>query len=562
MISIDNQGRYILAGATTFINFVAGTGNPPVVGEIPPGTPVAGSPTTMGLIDFYSSHQYARPVVQRRAGTEYGNVPVLFNYTGTAPGNPQARVINAVGGVVVKDWTTLANISVTGSTGLGTLPSVPQGGYYLLELRDGHNPSTSATNSAGTKQWGVGVVFLVMGQSNMAGTMGSGAFNDPVPDTATNEYDYWYAGNVAGTVFGSSGYVHPNNGTPGTGSNVGSMSGGTASTLRIISKALETKHGKKIPVGMVGWAFNSHSIGAFLPGGTRYIEMFQDAGTTADNIGLKSPGNISAGGDFEGFVWHQGEGDSSRTRAAYLADLKALYQAMLDFVAPFGRTANDLFFLPAILGVYKDDGTLSIENIRGAVLDLDAYARTNNWPRVRAGWNCIDLVPPETNKLHFEDIPGGNQYARWSCKRMNQSVLWQLGCSTHSGLGPKITTVSRNGLVVTVTVAHEGGSALTTPTGGAPTGFQANTASNFGGTNIAVTAAITAANTISVTFPSGTVFPVYLKYGGGLVGNINSQRPDMSNPVYDNVTYPTGTSGIDAFTGLPLVPTPDSILIN
>lgn len=550
----DTLGRFVLAGGRfLFASSVAQSGALPGG-----GTPQPGSPTTMALIDFYSTHQYARPVVQRRAGTEYGNVPVLFNYTGTAPGNPQARVVNAVGGAVVKDWTTLTDINVTGTSGVGTLPAVPQGGYYLLELRDGHNPATSATNSAGTKQWGVGVCFLGVGQSNWIGTLDTGSYLDIVPGSSPSqhEYDYWFGGKSGGTQFGTSGFIQPGG---SDGSDVPTLSRGTMSTMRIVSARLSAKYGKLIPVAFIPWGFGSKSIGELSPDGSFSTALFNGAGTTSGSIGLKSPGNIYAG-DFEGLVWHQGEGDSGNSRAVYLQALKDLYNNLLARVAPFGRTAQHLFFLPAILGKYTA-GTSGIEGKRGSVLDLEAYAIANNWPKVRAGWNCIDLDPsfPGTDEnsgstnadgLHFRDIVGGPKFRKWSCGRMQQAILWALECSTATGAGPRIASITRSGDVLTATITHDGGTSLTTRTGGAITGWTVN------GGAISPTVAIASANTVTLTLPGGTTYPVTVQCGGGMT-------PDVSNPIVDNFAYPEGATGTDLITnGRPIVPTPDPITVN
>lgn len=546
-----SDGRLLLVGGR-FLTTGGATAEPPAGGS---GT------LSLTLDDFKTGHTGAEPVIQRRAGTDFGTVPVLFSYTGTVPLNVQARVVSADGGAVVKDWTSLTGVSAneTTLTGLGELPLVPLGADYLLQIRDGNN---TATASNGSKRWGVGVCIALMGQSNMAGTTEAGSYTNIVPGTSQTELDHFLGTALAGSYFGSSGFVMPTS-SPGTGSTssgsaIGLAAGGSLAFLRIAGQALKTKYGKRVPVCMIPWAFSNNSIGTFLPGGTNYAKLFGGSGTAAGSIGFASPRNYWAG-DFEGVMWHQGEANSSSTRAAYLADLKSLYQGFLDYVAPFGRTAQDLFFAPAVLGVY---GNLpNIENIRGAVLDLDAFARANNWPNVRAGWNCIDLDTVEgSDGLHFVNISGGNQYRTWSHRRMMQSVLYMLDCATFNGHGPRLTTATRSGDVATVTVSHEGGTALAARNSGvALTGWLANTAADFTGTDIAVTAAIASANTISVTFPGGTTYPAYLKYMGGRIGNVNSYHPDVTNPVYDNAQYPTGCTGTDLHTGLPLLPTPDAI---
>lgn len=513
------------------------------------------SPDALVLVDFQTSKAVVRPIVQRRAGTEYADVPVLFTYTGLMPTNVQARVVASVGGAVVKDWTDLSSTSFAAPNGLGYLDSVPQGADYLLQIRDGLNPTNDATISNGAVPWGVGVVVLFMGQSNAVVTLGAGSYTDIVPGTALTEYAFYNDGHVCGSIFDSAGWHAPSNGSNGP-TGINTAVGGVMYFMRRVAEALETTHGKKVPVGLIPHAFGATSISQYFPDGDMFSPLLVGSGSAAGSIGFASPKNIWAG-DFEGVVWHQGEANCGDTRAHYLADLKTLYQGFLDYVAPFGRSASSLFFLPAVLGSYGVGSCASIENIRGAVLDLESFAASNGWPRVKAGWNCIDLDATLNDGLHFTGA-----FAKSSMRRAIQSVLKQIGCSTFSGAGPRITGLSRSGDVATLTVTRDGGSALVTPTASAPSGFLANTQADFNGPAITVTAAIVGA-AIQVTFPGGTTYPAYLKYMGGKIGTASSCSPDITNPIYDNAAYPTGATGTDVEArGLPLMPTADALVVS
>lgn len=593
-ILVTSTGKYILAGAKGFISVnnasSGGTVTPPtdplVDDTVPGGT---SGTTSLTLTDFYSSHQYARPVIQRSAlsmtdaGGPWGNVPVLFTFAGAQPAYPQARVVKASDGTAVTGWKTLTNLSVVGNTMLGTLPKVPQGGYYLLQVRDGQKTTVT---SNGSKQWGVGVQILAIGQSNQVGMLDGGVYNDAVG--ASNEYDLWFGGQVSASLFGASGWMHPTNtGTPNGGSSsINYLGGGLFSTMRVVAQGLETKYGKKIPVGLVPWAFNSHPISEFIatanpisPSSPKIDLLFKGSGTAItgsigsagyNQVGFNSPKNY-AFGDFEVVTMYQGEAnsDGTMTRAQYFGALKQVYQGLLTQVSPYGRTAAYLAFLPGMLGVNLDSGYMYVERTRGAVLDLEAYAAANGWPKVRLAFHGIDLIPQASNGLHFEDLDAARQYRRWGLARQQAAMLWALGCSPYTGAGPRIASVSRTGLTATLTVTHEGGTALVKPGAGAITGFTANTAADFTGTNITVAAAIASNNTIAISFPGGTSFPVYLKYMGGRDGTLASQQPDSTNPVYDNASLPAGVNVLSSpalsgggRAGFPLVPTPDSIVVN
>jgi hypothetical protein len=217
-----------------------------------------------------------------------------------------------------------------------------------------------------------------------------------------------------------------------------------------------------------------------------------------------------------------------------------------------------------VVECFDKDGNL--ENIRAAERNLEVYAASNSWPNVQVGWTTIDLPRASGDALHFDDTSGQQ---RRSMMRCIQSALKFLGASANgpsgapfSGRGPTInqTPVSRVGNVVTLAVVHEGGNAISTPSGGAPSGFLCNTAADFSGTSIACAAAIVSGQ-IQVTLTSPS-YPCYLKYLGGQIGQANSCNPDISNPIYDNVTYPSGTSSPDTEArGLPLLPTYGAITV-
>ncbi len=539
-----SNGHLMLAGATRFL--------------IATNSEV--SPDTLTLVDFQTSKAGVCPVVQRKAGTTVGDVPVLFAYTGNAPTNVEARVIAYSGGATIVDWTLLTSVSHVFGTGLGTLVNVPQGAGYLIQIRDGLDTADTNTISNGAVPWGVGVCVLFMGQSNAVNTMASGSYSDTVPGTATSEYDYFNNGSVTGAIFDDAGFHAPSNGSNGpTGTSISGNSahGGLMAFMRIVSGALATKYGYAVPVCIIPWAFNSTSISQYFPAGAKFSELLTSSGSSGTDIGFASPRNIWAG-DIEGVLWCQGETNQADSRAQHFGDLKTLYQGILDYVSPFGRTATDLFFAPASLGVYAIGSVPNAERLRGAVADFEAYAVANAWPRARIGWNCIDLDTIANDGLHFPA-----PYNKRSMRRVIQSVLYQLDCATFSGRGPHISaTASRSGDVATLTVVHDGGTALTKPTGSAPSGFYANTLADFSGTDIAVTAAISG-NTVLVTFPGGTSYPAYLKHMGAEIGTADSCSPDISNPIYDNVTYPTGTTGTDVESmGLPLLPTVDAITVS
>lgn len=558
LLTIGSNGRFLLIG-----------GRP-----ISPGG--SDVPITLVLKDIYTNNRLAHPVIQRKAGTDYGEAPVMFSYTGGAPSNVQARIVDISNPTtVIKDWTTLTSLTVNESKqmGLGYLLNVPMGCNYQTQIRDGSRPNNASTNSVGSRGWGVGVCIFIAGQSNMLGTLDAGEFDSPIPGTSDNESSYWTNPEFTGVYWGIDGFVANwttdggNTGDITAAPGWGTSAGGGTGFLRMVAANLKAKYGRKIPVCGAVWAFGATGLGDMFPPATGdKVQIFSNNGTSTGKVGWMSPPGYTPV-DFEGIILHQGEAEAGFiSRADRLNQLKAYYTFMLTVVAPHGRTAADLFFRPAILGAYANAG--NTENIRAAVYDLEVYAQANGWPRVKAGWNCIDLdadypTDPYRDGLHFHDVPGGPQFRKMGLRRVIQTVAKEMGATTFTGMGPKISGATRNGNVVSLTVAHEGGNALATRDNTKPlSGWYANSTADFSGNNIAVTATIANTNTINVTLPSGTTYPVYVKYAGGKVGTLQSQHPDVSNPVYDNAVYPANVHPGDQLVGLPLQPTVDSIVVN
>ena len=509
--------------------------------------------TALALTDYVSSYAPAEPIVQRKAGQTYADIPVLFAYSGAAPSVVQARVVAASDGTVIKDWTTITGLTTASGNGSGLLPGVTQGRGYLLQIRLG----TTGATLTGTRSFGVGAIFLWSGQSDMVATM-SGFYLDPTPGSSLNNVDWWEA-NRPGAFFDTGGWHGPgaNDGSRGpNGASGVQLYGNCATFLRITAAALAAKYGKPIPVGIIAWMFGATSIGAYITGGNHYTDLF---GSTT---GLAATKNVYAG-DLEGALWLQGAADTGQTTAQYKANLALLHNTYIAFVAPYGRDKTNFYFGIAVEGNYSTDFN-TFEYIRLAQMQYAAESVAQGWA-VENAWTTIDLVRGPDG-LHFNE-----PYSTRSFRRGLQSVLNWLGCATFSGQGSRVAAVTRSGLVATVTFnLGAGATSLRTLTGsGAPTGFYVNAAADFSGAYAAPTVAL-AGNTVTLTFAAGTTFPQYLKYLGGKVGNTvvdgagytDSCNPNISNAVYGNEVYPSGVTGTDLETfGLPVLPSNGALTI-
>lgn len=532
------DGRLILAGGSFLTTAQEGNGGA--------GTPL----TSLQIQDYYTHRSDAEPVFQRKAGFDYADVPVVFNFEGESAAFVHARVIEKDSGNVIVNWKALANVSQTGTgaskTGLGMITSVPLGAGYVIQVRDSLQ---TTTQSNGTQKWGVGIVWVTMGQSNMIGTLNGGSAGNGVPGSGMNELEYWNSKTYPTVFFGLRGFVEAWYSVEWNETPIGGVA---LAFLRILAKSLQTKYGKKVPVCLIPWAINGTGIGTFYK---ENASLYNANGTTSPNIGLSSPKNFHPG-DFEGISFHQGEADVGMSRSQRLEALKKVYT---DAMQVTGRTPQQLSFLVAILGIYNGH-FLGIEKIRGAAVDLDAFAKNNGWPKVRTSWSCIDLDPSiESDGQHFSGIR-----AKMSGFRMIHDVLHELVPEQvpTTAQGPRLSgTATRSGNTITLPIVKTAGTTLLTKNGNAVSGFSVNTSEEFTGTDVTCVAALSGDNAI-LTLTNAPAGTLYVKHCGGNPGTAASNYPDISNLIYDNMPYPTGCTGTDLFTGLPLQPTPTAIQVN
>jgi hypothetical protein len=79
----------------------------------------------------------------------------------------EARVLQHGTNTAVVDWTRIDS-TPGGGTFSGNL-TVPQGGWYNIEVQALDSAGSVIGSSRGTNKWGVGMIILCIGQSNMSG---------------------------------------------------------------------------------------------------------------------------------------------------------------------------------------------------------------------------------------------------------------------------------------------------------------------------------------------------------------------------------------------------------
>lgn len=489
------------------------------------------------------------------------DAPIIVSYTGGPPALLEARVVGSNGSPVTGfDWTDITastQFDPATKTGLGYLLNLPVGTGYKRQVRAG------AFSDADSKIFNVGPAIATMGQSNQNGQLDDDAGNPGVnvPGTSAGEYDYILTYKRA-SYFGIDGFVLSNLNPIG---NFNPLWGGGGMMLRLIGNRLKAKYGRDVGVMNIPLALNGTAIAAWLPGGGAY-KIMTNSGAAYQQVGFMSPKNVVRG-DYRLVTLHQGESNNSAayTRALRFEDNKAFCLTHINQVAKYGRPANKITILFAMMGVYGIDSSsgnpwaANIEAIRGAALDIVAYGKTQGWD-VRIGWNCLDLDPELLGGggLHFQGI-----YKQMGNRRQTQAiqnVLDPVGCPV-SAAGPYLTgEYSRTGDDITLTVADESNTGLEVKNPGAPiTGLYGNTSLDFTGTDVLLGNTVILPGTMQIrttaTMAGGGAVPAtfYIRHCGGKMFTRQSYHPDVSNLVYNKFWYPTGADPTtEQFKGFPL----------
>ena len=106
--------------------------------------------------------------------------------------------------------------------------------------------------------------------------------------------------------------------------------------------------------------------------------------------------------------------------------------------------------------------------------------------------------------------------------RLGQALAFRLGAA-NDAQGAQITSASRSGAVIDLTVTHNGGSLLKVlRTGAMPSGFEVSTSTGFGSLLTISNVQITGTNTIRITLSADPAATCYVRYQWGYVGNYAS----------------------------------------
>lgn len=456
--------------------------------------------------------EYLDKKVFQRVGTSK-QITISGTYGGT-PSLIQAQVVDTNGGVVVP-WTTIVR-QPSGNTYSGSL-SVPQGCWYKVKVRAGNSsaPSVTATN-----KFGVGMVIGLIGQSNMARfpitpyqyPLGSPNIVDfdqiPSPSTPI----YRRVGNIndtfpPNTLYGTGGY--------NSYTTDGNNADGYVYVANIVSASLN------IPVCLLERAVGGSSITTWISGGQNNWSLFATDVT-------------ASGGDLEVVLWYQGETDAHTISTTTWANSLATVQTQCQNLV--GRTSSNFKFGVVSLGPGSYNGSVDGEFGAYRVAQIN-YAK-NTAGAFLASCNH-DVKTILGDDVHL-DAEGYSRIGR----RYAKAILFALGVGT-SADGPYISSATRSGTVITVNIAHSGGTSLTDGNGGngtALTGFRVYD----NGVLATISSTQISGNTVLLTLSATPTGTVTMDYGIMNAPHGTSNNPQtfvLGSVVYDNSTYLNSTVG-------------------
>ena len=328
----------------------------------------------------------------------------------------EARVIKDETSEEVVPWTVIDKSSQNGIF-MGTIPNVPQGGWYNLQVRDSKNHSIS---NRGTSRWGVGMLVACLGQSNMKEWFYTGDFLKAHPllrkYTASGWAELDDKGNAA-IAFGN----------------------------RLIDRL-------DIPVGLLDFSINGSGLRNEADWGTGYWED-----TAAGSIYRRFvSGVVECGGTLEFVIWIQGEADAARgtvTEQEYSSSLKSFITNQIRSDVENGSQREYLPFL-VVMMVKRPGGQ---DEPHQAIRDAQKYV-TENLSECYLAAATLDLK--NQGKQHLAP----EAYTVMG-RRVSQTVLYILGEETYYR-GPIVSEVNPlDNRTIDIRIKHNGGSDFTPPSG-------------------------------------------------------------------------------------------------
>lgn len=397
-----------------------GASNWPIsgLGELAPNTQVTGSVRV--------NSWGAGTVVQHRGGVGYFSLNGIF--TGVAPAGVEIQFMNNADGYLVQDWQAVTSFKVDtiAKTWSGKI-TVPKGKRWLsIQSR---KLGLTQTLSRSETNFGIGEVVIMQGDSIM-GMMAS--FRGiVVPNGFTSKW--------SGAVW-----------IRGVGN--ADQGGGEA----VLANKLSNDN--DCCVAFINLSAGGSPLSNSANAG--------NAATLQGYLGTISMIDTSIAPKAGWYLWDQGPADAG---FGYAAKLDTLYSWLRTNFGPdiiFGVCTQSNRRMPAA------DYTYGIHLIRQAQLDWLA-AKVKD-PLVLGLNDNHYFATNTTDGAHPTKISD----MTYKGELMAMSMLKYHAVAPYSGLGPKFISATRNGAVIDVTVQHNGGNRLQTPSADDVTGFDVVRAAN------------------------------------------------------------------------------------
>jgi len=500
-VLVNQDGQVILRAGRAVTVTPGGSGGP-----VDPPVPVG----SLTLADFSAD---LTPF--QREGTSK-SIPV----SGTCDPSLSTVRVRAIVAATGAAHTSWFDIPAVGGVFVGAL-AVPQGDWGKLQATDGTNTVTTAN------RFGVGIIGLLIGQSNMANRP-AGGFRSPLGDPRAIEYNRsgvlrrlgnYRTDNVPppNSFSDVSGY----NRQPGYVQQTDARGDGYVYVANLVAQAVGCI------VCLVERAVGGSNILDWTGQGSPANDKWQQAANAINDIG----------GDCEFALWYQGESNAATMSQAAMVSNIGLVQDRCHALT--GRDATSFHFGVISLGPGSFSG--STEGQFG-IMRAAHVQFGNNTPGAFYAGAAHDS---QTNdSVHIIGECHGRVGARNAL-----AVLSRFGIGV-TGAGPRVTGANRSGSVITLTVQHTGGTALRDGAGGTGTALTGFEVKDAAGNVLTYTSAITSPTTIVLT-ATGT--PATVSYA--MMNNPhNTTRSDPKTAVVYASVPCDDVSLIGSTYGCPLQP--------
>jgi Carbohydrate esterase, sialic acid-specific acetylesterase len=471
-------------------------------------TPTATFTPTAGTLTINDFANYR--VFQRDIGGTSKNVTITGTYSNMNWSRIEARILQHGTNTVVLDWLTIDS-TFGGGTFSGDL-TVPQGGWYNLEVRAVGASEVVIGSSRGTNKWGVGMIILAIGQSNMVG-MGHPPFTVADSDLTVNYSNAGRWEHLADPYDDES----PPGAVDNDNYDIAANNGGGSMIPALANSLLQTFD---FPIAFVPSArsgSNLYSQWAYRNPSNHYdtSTLYGQSITKARNVG-----------GVELIIMHQGEADTNAHRT------EAQYES--DFASMIGHYRQDLYASIPIF--FCQLGTITI--IDDPRTDADVVAVRNAQHDLDNGVSnfmaATAMDQPRIDDVHYT-VAGLNIIG----ERVAQTIKFYLGAAAYYR-GPAITSAfftDGNRDTVDILISHRGGDDITPAS--AITGF--SLFSNGSPVSITLAGRVSADRirlTLASAIPTGNTVMLRYLWGSnpeitGLVRDNSSMQLPLENTTVD-----------------------------